>query len=73
MNLAHKTIVFSFNYPHNFISLVWDGSMSNHLQSKFNGFYSDHGSKAVFNAFYMSLDRGNQKTLLNWIDANYNG
>jgi hypothetical protein len=73
MDLAHKTIVFSFNYPHNFISLAFTGSMANHLQSKFNGFYSDHGSKAVFNVFYMSLDSENQTTLLNWIDANYNG
>jgi len=73
MDLAHKTLVFSFNYPNNFVSLVWEGNIADHLQTKFRNFYLDYGSKAVFSVFYMSLDKGNQKMLLEWIDANYNG
>jgi len=73
-NLAHRVIVFSFNYPHNFVALVWGtGTTADHLQSKFMNCYDAHGARAVFNSFYMQLDRENQKTLLNWIDANYKG
>jgi hypothetical protein len=73
MNLAHKVIVFSFNYPHNFIHSVWKGTTATHLQNKFIDCYDKHGTEAVFNTFYLHLDAGNQTMLLNWIDANYNG
>lgn len=64
---------FCYNYPHNFISKVWEGWIADHLQSKFNGFYADHGSRGVMVAFYNSLDVENMKQLEDWILENYEG
>lgn len=67
-------VYFSFNYPHDFITRVWgSGVIADHLQSKFNGYYDSHGSRAVFNTFYVNLDSGNQKMLEDWIVTNYKG
>ena len=70
---VNKVIMFGFNYPHGFINKVWDENISNHLQSKFNGFYDKYGSTAVFNIFYSSLDNENREILTNWILLNYKG
>ena len=69
----HKIIMFGFNYNHDFISKVWEGRMAEHLQTKFNYYHNNHGSTAVFNVFYASLDTQNQQMLINWILANYRG
>lgn len=67
-------VIFSFNYPHNFIQLVWgSGSLADHLQSKFNGYYQDYGARGVFNTFYAELDGGNRAKLEQWILDNYKG
>jgi ABC-type uncharacterized transport system YnjBCD substrate-binding protein len=73
LQAVHLVVMFGFNYPHNFISKIWTGSLAKHIQSKFDGFYSQHGSIAVFNVFYCSLDSDNQKLLINYILENYKG
>jgi hypothetical protein len=70
---VNKVFMFGFNYPNGFISQVWKGSISIHLQSKFSGFYDAVGSKVVFQVFYTSLDTENREVLINWILANYKG
>jgi hypothetical protein len=69
-----KFVMFSFNYPTNFISNIWgDDSMANHLQSKFDSLYDKVGSSAVISKFYSELDGVNRKKLEDWIIANYGG
>lgn len=75
LEAVNKVIMFGFNYPHNFISNVWDKDrpLADHLQSKFSTLYGSVGSKAVFNCFYCQLDSTNQTILINWILSNYKG
>ena len=70
-NLAHKTILFSLNYPIHFISSVWGGIKAEKLQCKFREFRNTSPKGTEFNNFYISLKTGEQKELLNWIDKNY--
>jgi hypothetical protein len=71
----NKVIMFGFNYPSGFIAKVWhnEHTLAIHLQGKFNDAYGRQGSSAVFNSFYVNLDSGNQKKLVNWILENYKG
>jgi hypothetical protein len=66
-------MMFGFNYSHNFISEVWNGSLAIHLQSKFDNCYKKYGSIGVFSMFYTQLDNENREQLVNWILANYKG
>jgi hypothetical protein len=72
---VNKWVYFSFNYPPEFIEMVWadDPNMIQHLTEKFGAYYDKHGPVGVMNKFYVELDTGNQKKLEDWVLANYNG
>lgn len=72
-NSVNLVVMFGFNFNQNFISEVWNGSLSNHLQTKFDYCYIKHGSSGAFFVFYTQLDEGNKKLLVNYILANYKG
>ena len=71
----HNYVYFAYNYPSDFIEKAWaeDPNMVQHLKSKFDGFYKQYGAGGVMNKFYTELDNENQKTLEDWIMANYHG
>ena len=70
----HKFVYFGYNFPSDFIEKVWEDShLVNHLRNKFDEIYARVGAKAVFNYFYINLDRGNQQKLEDWIINNYEG
>lgn len=72
-NSVNLVFMFGFNFNQNFISEIWNGSLVNHLQSKFDDCYALHGSIGAFFVFYTQLDEGNRKLLVNYILANYKG
>jgi hypothetical protein len=64
----NKYVQFCFNYPPNFIQEIFgDNNVGNHLQSKFDNYYSKHGSIGVMSVFYMELDSDNRKMLEDYI------
>ena len=67
-----KFMYFGHNYSSGFISKVWEGSLGNHLQEKFNAMYHDYGTMTFFR-WFMQLDEGNKAKLTEWIEANYKG
>lgn len=69
----HLFVMFSFNYPHDFIEKAWSGHIVNHLRTKFLSIYKKHGSIAVMAKFYTELDSENQEILINYILENYKG
>jgi hypothetical protein len=72
---VNKWVYFSFNFPYNFIGMVWEGEamLVNHLNEKFLSLYDKYGAAGVMNKFYTELDSGNQKKLEDWVLANYKG
>lgn len=61
---------FGHNYPHDFISKVWGGSMADHLSAKFHQMYSTYGTMTFFR-WFMELDGYNKSILTEWVSANY--
>ena len=74
-SLIKKYVLFSYNYPYDFIEKVWEDepNLANHLKSKFDSYYKNYGARAVMNEFYVNLDSENQSKLDNWIINNYKG
>lgn len=72
---VNKVLMFGFNYPPQFITSVWadEPSLAQHLQGKFSGYYNRFSANGVFANFYINLDSENQRKLVDWILANYNG
>ena len=60
---------FQLNYPHDFIAEAFKdkGWIADHLEKKFNGFYDQHGARAVIIMFWCDLDFENRKTLYEYI------
>ena len=71
----NKWVMFTFNFPSDFIDSVWadEISMRNHLKSKFSDAYSKVGSYAAVSYFYANLDGDNQAKLASWVMNNYKG
>lgn len=69
----HLFVMFSFNYPHDFIQKAWEGWIVKHLESKFSSIYQKYGATAVMSKFYTELDAENQEILINYILENYKG
>ena len=68
--------MFAFNYPHNFIELVWNEHWDHtikHLQQKFDTAYKQAGSIGAMCKFWAELDGENREQLETWILANYKG
>lgn len=59
--------IFQLNYPHNFIEVAFNGGMVNHLRSKFNNIYDQHGAKAAIIMFWAELDFENRHLLAKYI------
>ncbi len=70
----NKFVYFGFNYPPNFITEIWgEGSLGDHLISKFKGIYGRVGPDGVMNRFYVELDSSNQRKLEDWVIENFRG
>ena len=73
----NKWMYFIYNYPYNFIELVWGErkqyTLTDHLTGKFNALYVKHGAYGVIPAFYAELDLNNRIKLLEWVMDNYKG
>jgi hypothetical protein len=65
-----KFMYFGHNYPHGFITKVWEGSLGVHLEAKFSSMYQRYGTMTFF-SWFMELDEGNKDRLTSWIEANY--
>lgn len=76
MNTNHdNTINFMYfisNYPHEFILKVWEGSLGEHLNTKFIMYCNkyERSDLALLKWFY-ELDFENQTILLSWVNENY--
>jgi len=66
---------FANNFPNNWIDLVWADSLltGRHLNEKWNALNqsNDIGGTLNFFKLFMMLGVTNKKTLLTWIDNNY--
>lgn len=73
----NKFMYFMYNYPYNFIELVWGErkqyTLTDHLTGKFNALYDKYGAHGVIPAFYAELDLNNRIKLLEWVMDNYKG
>lgn len=63
-----KFVMFSMNYPHNWIEKCWSGSIGQHLQGKWNDSHEKYGSVGVMMDFYCKLDGGNREILTQFIN-----
>lgn len=66
-------VMFSLNYPHNFIEQCFTGVMQDHLRRKFDEIWDKHGSRAAMVVFWSQLDEKHRDTLYEWILNNYTG
>lgn len=71
LNPMTKFAMFAYNYPHNFIDMIWEGRMAEHYKQKFISYYNEFGAKAVMVKFYMELDTDAQDKLAAWISIYY--
>lgn len=73
----NKWMYFIYNYPYNFIELVWGErkrfNLTDHLSEKFDALYERKGPYGVIPAFYAELDGNNRVKLLEWVMDNYKG
>jgi hypothetical protein len=73
----YSTINFMYfitNYQYGFIHQVWQGTLADHLQSKFLNLCERYGrSDFALVSFFYELGRDNQIKLLDWVDENYVG
>lgn len=69
----YKWMMFTYNFPHDFIEKVWgdDPSLVSHFKGKFNSYYNSYGPYGVIPAFYGDLSVNNQQKLEEWVLANF--
>ena len=73
--MLRKIIVFSHNYPHNFIEEVWkdEPMMAQHLRNKFDGYAKWHeNSIALVMKFMAELSADKLQELETYIKENPN-
>lgn len=71
---ARDFVMFSFNFPQNFIEKAFENSgdlMIQHLKNKFEEAYDRAGSRGAMNTFYAQLDSDNQSILESYISEYY--
>lgn len=63
---------FNYPYPQEWIPQIeWDGANADHFMSKFSDAYKTAGSSGAMNKFFIELDRGNQRKLIDYVLNNY--
>ncbi len=64
-----KAILFGFNFPPDFINVVWADSpaLADHLNQKFEQILSKNDSSSAFFKFYLELDNDNQQMMDEYI------
>lgn len=72
----NKWMYFIYNYPYNFIELVWGErkpyNLTDHLSNKFDAYYKSVGAYGVIPKFYAELDWENRTKMMQWVMDNYN-
>lgn len=68
LKAVHKWIMFSFNYPADWIEKAFEGTgLVEHLRDKWRELYPS------MNRFYCDFDKDCQKRLAEWVMNNYKG
>jgi hypothetical protein len=70
---VHHFVMFSLNYPHNFVELIDWTIKTSHIRSKFNNCYEKAGTTGVMISFYSELSIDNQARLTEFITLKYKG
>lgn len=63
---------FLYNFPYNFMD-AFDKGIRDHLQSKWDSLYRQHGPTLGMAQFFMELDWERRDQLLDWVRVNYTG
>jgi len=64
--------IFLIQLPPGFIHKIWEGSIAEHMNSKFLRLYNIYGAAGVMNKFFTDLSDGNQKILENYVINEWN-
>ena len=66
---------FTQNYPYNWYDAFGKkgDSLREHLESKYLGYYKQHGSRSAMPIFYFNLSGDRRKQLTDWAKKNYTG
>ena len=68
LEVVNKVIMYSFNFEHKFIYLMFDDNLANHFNSKWNMYNEIHkDSQRAFMSLYTAMSDNNRKTLINYI------
>lgn len=69
----NKFVLYNYNFNTDFIDEIWSGNFAKHFKAKWKLYYDQAGENGVLTLFYVNLDGGNRKLLIEYIMNNFKG